>query len=127
MTSVTNASPGPDSGPWPGGSYALRPVVVVNDLRDLHGPRTGQYTLPLHLNASAPRLFDFGLGTDRLAAYQLVLLEAASPHDLTAWLDADDLLALWPDLYLPRPLRQAWESAHPVLAAKGAAAHVSQP
>jgi len=31
--------------------------------------------------------------------------------------DGDTLIALWPDLYLPKGVRQAWEDRHPVLRA----------
>jgi hypothetical protein len=120
MTSVRTSTP------WPGGSYALRPVVVVPDLSDLHGPLTGCFELPLHLNASATRVFDFSHPEHRAAAYQLVLLEAASTDDLTRWIDPDELLRMWRDLYLPRAVRQAWQDAHPQLRAQGASSHVPQ-
>jgi hypothetical protein len=120
MTSVRATTP------WPGGSYALRPVVVVLDLSDLHGPLTGCLELPVHLNASAARVFDFSQPGDRAAAYQLVLLEAATADDLTRWIDPDELRRMWPDLYLPRAVRQAWQDAHPQLRALGASSHVPQ-
>jgi hypothetical protein len=47
--------------------------------------------------------------------YQTVLREAGSLEDLTGYLDGDTLIALWPDLYLPKGVRQAWEDQHPVL------------
>ena len=88
--------------PLPGGGYAPRPVCVVSDLDDLHGPTSGVFALPLHLNASVPRRFDFGDAGDRADAYHLVLLEAASENDLATWLDRRELERLWPELYLPR-------------------------
>lgn len=115
------------SAPWPGAGYALRPSTVIDDLDDLCGPVTGVFELPLHLNASVPRRFDFGDPADRLAAYQLVLLEATSSTDLIQWLDRAELQRLWPDLFLPRQLRQAWQAAHAALRRRGAGAHVPQP
>ena len=53
--------------------------------------------------------------------YQIVLREAASPGDLDSYLDGDTLVALWPDLWLPRGVRRAWEDRHPVLRAASAA------
>jgi hypothetical protein len=113
--------------PWPGGSYALRPVCVVADLDQLRGPVSGRFVLPLHLNASAPREFDFADARDRADAYQLVLLEAASDTDLTSWLVRAELERLWPELYLPRGVRRAWQDAHPSLARIGPGPHVPQP
>jgi hypothetical protein len=57
----------------------------------------------------------------RVWLYQTVLREAARPDDLTAFLDGDTLIGLWPTLYLPRGVRQAWEDRHPVLRAAAAA------
>ena len=43
-------------------------------------------------------------------------------EDLAAYLNGDTLIALWPDLYLPEGVRQAWEEQHPVLRAAATAA-----
>ncbi len=50
------------------------------------------------------------------------LREASRLEDLTTYLDGDTLVALWPDLYLPKGVRQAWEDQHPALRAAAAAA-----
>jgi len=44
-----------------------------------------------------------------------VLRESGSLEDLTTSLDRDTLIALWPRLYLPRGVRQAWEARHSAL------------
>ena len=44
-----------------------------------------------------------------------MLREAARPEDLTSYLDGGTLIALWPDLHLPKGVRQAWAAAHPGL------------
>ena len=44
--------------------------------------------------------------------YQTVLREAARPEDLATYLDGDTLVAPWPDLFLPKGVRQAWEDQH---------------
>jgi hypothetical protein len=49
-----------------------------------------------------------------------VLIEAGTEIDLTDWLDKRALLAVWPQLYLPPFVRQAWEHRHPELACAGA-------
>jgi hypothetical protein len=42
--------------------------------------------------------------------------------ELNTWLDADTLRRLWPELYLPKGVRRAWELRHPELARLRAAA-----
>ena len=56
-----------------------------------------------------------------------MLLEAASEADLEQWLDGDELLRLWPELYLPRQVRAAWQSRAAELAGAGAGPRVPQP
>ena len=101
--------------------YQSRPgrgVMVAARLTDLHGPTEGTVKLPLWLFWSSPdHTFDLGDQDMRRWLYQIVLREAGSREDLTAYLDGDTLIALWPDLYLPEGVRQAWEEQHPVLRA----------
>lgn len=105
--------------------YQSRPgrgAVVAPSLADLRGPTEGTVELPLRLFWSCPdHAFDLGDRDMRLWLYQTVLREASSPQDLAAYLDGDTLIALWPDLYLPKGVRQAWEDAHPFLRAAVAA------
>lgn len=110
----------------PFSGYALRRVVVAPDLDRLRGPLHGQYQLPLHLDSSARPVYDFGSPRVRAHAYQLVLLEAVTTTDLEQWLQRDELLRLWPDLYLPRVVRAAWQTQHRVLEQIGAGPHVPQ-
>ena len=113
------------SGPFSG--YALRRVVVAVDLHALRGPLQGRWQLPLHLDSSARPFYDFDAAGDRAQAYQVVLLEATETADLEQWLQQDELLRMWPELYLPRHVRTAWQSEHPVLARIGAGPRVPQP
>lgn len=112
--------------PIPGTGYGLRRVVVVTDLAALRGPVSGRWQLPLHLDASARAVYDFADPDEREEAYQLILLEAASPADLEQWLDGTELLRMWPDLYLPRVVRAAWQTEQPALAQAGAGPRVPQ-
>ena len=99
-----------------------RRVVVAASLADLHGPAEGTVELPIWLYWSSPdHTFDLGDQDMRRWLYQTVLREAGSLEDLTAYLDGDTLIALWPDLYLPKGVRQAWEEQHPALRAAAAA------
>jgi hypothetical protein len=99
-----------------------RPVVVAASLADLRGPAEGTVELPIWLFWSSPdHTFDLGDPDMRRWLYQTVLREASRPEDLTAYLDGDTLVALWPGLYLPKGVRQAWEDQHPALRAAAAA------
>jgi len=57
----------------------------------------------------------------RLWLYQTVLREATRLQDLSSYLERSTLIELWPELYLPRGVRQAWEEQHPELRAAAAA------
>jgi hypothetical protein len=106
--------------------YQSRPgrrAVVVASLADLRGPVEGTVELPLWLFWSAPgHTFDLGDAEMRQWFYQTVLREASRPEDLTAYLDGDTLIVLWPELFLPKGVRRAWEDQHPALRAVAAAA-----
>jgi hypothetical protein len=105
--------------------YEARPgrrAVVAASLADLRGPAEGRVELPLWLFWSSPgHVFDLGDPDMRRWLYQTVLREASRPEDLAAYLDAGTLIALWPRLYLPSGVREAWEERHPVLRATMAA------
>lgn len=89
---------------------------MAGDLSALQGPVAGTVELPLRLFWSAPdRRFSLDDPEERKLLYQTVLREASRLEDLTGLLDAGTLIGLWPELYLPRGVRQAWEDRHPVL------------
>jgi DNA invertase Pin-like site-specific DNA recombinase len=106
--------------------YQARPgrrVLVIDDLGDLRGPVAGAVKLPLRLFWSLPdHRFDLGDPDLLRWYYQTVLREASRAEDLTAHLDAATLADLWPDLYLPKGVRRAWEERHPSLRATVSAA-----
>src|SRR6266568_7016281 len=108
----------------PRARYQSRPgrgVLVAASLADLQGPTHGTVELPLWLFWHPDRTFDLD-GPGMLTwLYQIVLREASTPDDL-AYLNGDMLTALWPDLYLPEGVRQAWEEQHSVLRAETTAA-----
>jgi hypothetical protein len=96
--------------------------VVADSLAELRGPAGGTVELPIWLFWSSPdHTFDLGDPDMRRWLYQIVLREASRLEDLTAYLDSDTLIALWPDLYLPKGVRQAWEDKHLALRAAAAA------
>jgi hypothetical protein len=107
----------------PSARYQSRPgrgVLVAASLADLQGPANGTVELPIWLFWHPDRTFDLD-GPGMLPwMYQIVLREASSTEDL-AYLNGDMLVSLWPDLYLPKGVRQAWEEQHPALRAAPAA------
>jgi DNA invertase Pin-like site-specific DNA recombinase len=109
----------------PGARYQSRPgrrALVAASLADLRGPAEGTLELPLRLFWSSPdRTFDLGKPFMLRSLYETVLREASRQEDLTTYLNGDTLLAVWPDLYLPKGVRQAWEDQHPDLRAARAA------
>ncbi|HXP55706.1 MAG TPA: hypothetical protein VN847_12175 [Streptosporangiaceae bacterium] len=102
-----------------------RRTLVAADLADLHGPTSGQVELPLRLFWYPDRTFDLDAPGMRDWLYQTVLREATRPEDLTAFLDGDTLIARWPELFLPRDVRAAWEDRQPALRAASAAAAIA--
>jgi DNA invertase Pin-like site-specific DNA recombinase len=96
--------------------YQARPgrrVLVIDSLADLRGPTAGTVELPLRLFWSLPdHRFDLDDPDMRLWYYQTVLREASRAEDLSSYLDAATLVSLWPDLYLPKGVRRAWEEQH---------------
>jgi hypothetical protein len=97
--------------------YEARPgrgVLVAGDLAELRGPTAGTVELPIWLFWYPDRSFDLDEPGMLPWMYQVVLREAARAEDL-AYLNGERLIALWPDLYLPGGVRQAWEDRHPGL------------
>jgi prevent-host-death family protein len=100
-----------------------RPGLVAARLADLRGPAHGVVELPLRLFWSAPdRTFDLDQPSMLQAMYEAVLREASRPGDLASYLNGEILATAWPELYLPKALRRAWEDRHPALRAARLAA-----
>lgn len=100
-----------------------RRALVAADLGALHGPVGGVVELPLRLFWSLPgHKFDLGDADTCRWYYETVLREASRPGDLADFLDGATLARLWPDLYLPKGVRRAWEERHPALRSVAVAA-----
>jgi hypothetical protein len=101
----------------PRARYQSRPghgVLVADRLADLQGPTHGPVELPLWLFWYPDRTFDLDEPGMLSWVYQIVLREASRPEDLS-YLNGERLIAAWPELYLPKGVRQAWEDQHPEL------------
>ena len=103
--------PAPRRGSWP----RSRRGVIIEDLGELHGPTSGVVELPhrlfwqpdRHVNLDNPALLRW--------MYETVLREAVTADELRSWLDGPTLIRIWPDLYVPRRIRDMWESRYPAL------------
>lgn len=93
-----------------------KPVVVADSLDQLAGPTTGTITLPHHLDWSGSPTYDLDDPRRLTTLYRTVLQGAHTTDDLVV-LNADRLVAEWPDIFLPPLVRQAWEQRFPGLAA----------
>jgi hypothetical protein len=105
--------------------YEARPgrsAVVAPDLSELTGPTSGMVELPLRLFWQPNRRINLDTPGILPWMYETVLRESASVDELRTWLDGPTLIRLWPTLFVPRGVRQAWEKRHPVLRAARPAA-----
>jgi hypothetical protein len=94
-----------------------RRALVAPDLGALHGPTSGTAVLPHRMFWQADRRIDLDDPHLLRWTYETVLREAATAEELRAWLDGPTLVRLWPELFLPRGVRRAWEERHPALRA----------
>jgi hypothetical protein len=100
-----------------------RRALVTADLAALRGPAGGAVALPLRLFWSLPDYrFDLDDPDTRRWYYETVLREASRPDDRATYLDGATLARLWPELFLPKGVRRAWEEQHPSLRAAAVAA-----
>lgn len=93
-----------------------KPVVVPDRLDLLAGPTSGVVHLPRHLKWSGSARYDLDQPGRIADLYRTVLNEAATTADICGHLDQATLMRLWPSLWLPMPVRRAWEDRFPQLA-----------
>lgn len=84
-----------------------RPLAIPEDVDD--APKTtGVVELPLHVYWSGGRrTWDLNERKQLARVYELVMTEGTD-EDVRRFMHIDELAALWPDLYLPAYVRQAW-------------------
>lgn len=86
-----------------------RPVALPDDL-DQPGlaKAKGTITLPLNVLWSGPkRTWDLSDRRQRIQVYEMVLAEG-TVDDVRHFVDVDELIGLWPDLWLAPHVRAAW-------------------
>jgi hypothetical protein len=94
-----------------------RPHVLPESLESLAGPIGGVVRLPRHLAWSGGAVYDLDSPGRVVDLYRTVIIEAASPEDLHAYLNAAVLRRLWSYLWLPTLVRQMWQARFADLAA----------
>ncbi|HEY2998409.1 MAG TPA: helix-turn-helix transcriptional regulator [Acidimicrobiales bacterium] len=87
-----------------------RPIFVADRLWRLSIDEAfTDVNLPLTVNWSRPdHVFQLGDRRQRARCYETVLREGM-PADLLRFIDGALLIDLWPDLVIPREVREAWQ------------------
>lgn len=90
----------------------VRPVALPQDVDDPTIVKDqGVVQLPVHVFWSASRKdWDLSDRRHRVQVYEIVLTEGTD-DDVRRFIDVDELIDLWPDLWLPPYVRRAW-AAH---------------
>lgn len=94
----------------PRGYAAARPHAVPESLNELTGPAAGDIVLPVRLDWGPPRTYHLEDRADARLLYERVIREALHVDDLRNFLSQRLLIELWPQLFLPLPVRQLWEA-----------------
>ena len=94
-------------------------AVVPGLISDLHGQQLGILELPHHMEPGhrSTRRYDLADPAQARSAYQQILTHAASPAEVCELVNRNLLRRMWPHLHLPDPVRSAWRTRHPQLAA----------
>ncbi|MGH9226179.1 MAG: hypothetical protein ACRD2W_20880 [Acidimicrobiales bacterium] len=89
--------------------WRARPVAIPEDVDDLTIIKaSGRVRLPDHIAWSGPGAdYDLDDRAQRAYVYEQVMREGTE-DDVRHFIDVDELVALWPKLYLPPWVREAW-------------------
>ncbi|MFV8246811.1 MULTISPECIES: hypothetical protein [Mycobacteriaceae] len=85
-----------------------RPFAVPDRLDELQGPATGSVELPNRIAWRGRNAFDLDIQADAVAAYSAVLANGTEA-DVRRWVNADLVRAVFPQVRIPRLVRQEWE------------------
>ncbi|MEX2503920.1 MAG: hypothetical protein WD378_03665 [Egicoccus sp.] len=94
-----------------------RPFEVPASVAELDGPSAaGVVELPPHLVWSGDRRYDLDDPHDRRRVYEIVLREG-SLADQRRYVDREELVRVFDELFLPAPIQAAWRAlfAHQVV------------
>ena len=102
---MTTSAFGPRRGGW------RRPVLLPADLTQLRGPLTGMVRcrcVSTRPTRGPDRSFDLSDEAERIELYEIVLTDGTG-EDVCRYLNHEELLLLWPRLWLPPYVRQVWD------------------
>ena len=88
----------------------VKPYVLPSGLDLLLGQTTGVVRLPRHLDWSGNAVYNLNVPGRLVDLYRTVIIEAATPEDLHAYLEATTLRRLWAQIWLPPVVREAWQA-----------------
>lgn len=90
--------------------------TLPGSLAELHGPAEGVIPLPPRLWSGLTE-FDLADWRQRLSMYRIIITGGSLPHDAREYLNADHLIADWPNQrrFLGPRYREAWKSRFPEL------------
>ena len=91
-----------------------RPVAIPDDVNDPPIVKaSGRVRLPRHVYWSGEdpqgKEWDLDDPRQRELVYRMVMIEGGD-DDVRRFIDVDELVAMWPNLFLPRRVRAAWEA-----------------
>jgi hypothetical protein len=75
--------------------YADHRPYPPRRLSDLAGPTAGLFELPVTIDWGPKRLYNMGLDADRRVVYERVLREAASPEEVSRYVNGQTLVEVW--------------------------------
>lgn len=101
---------------------AAKPYTLPTSLAELDGPTSGTVMLPRHIDWGPHYAYDLADEADLVLMYERVIREAQTSADLHAYLNGTVLRRLWPELFLPLPVRSEWQARFPELGTTAAAA-----
>jgi hypothetical protein len=92
--------------------WESRPVPIPDDVDDPSVTKaSGRVRLPLHIYRSGDdpqnKQWDLDDPLQRELVYRMVMSEG-NEDDVRYFIDVDQLIAMWPDLFLPRRVRETW-------------------
>jgi hypothetical protein len=93
-----------------------KPYAVPEDLDDLVGPVGGTVTLPASMAWTGRTTYDLDDPADVAVLYERVLVESDTPQTVALLVNHRVLRACWRALFLPDPVRRAWEQRFTELA-----------
>jgi len=99
----------------PLGFSHTKPLFIVDNFTDFHGPTTGVVTLPLHLDWTPASTYDLSKKSRLRTMYATVLREAGDEITIARWINAELLQEHWIYVNVSCFIRDAWEKAHPQL------------